>query len=752
MKPQSSLERLNFMEKHKKRWIKPLHWAKCVGFVVSVCLLRPHSLLAQEDLPSRAIYIVYDDSGSMYVDNDGNMVDTWSKAKYSMEVFASMLGHDDSMAIYYMSDYSKDGQKDGPKIELDGSDSTQINVQKIHSQRTASGYTPFETVEAAYADLEKNEADEKWLVILTDGDFQKNDEALEDKTKVTQFMDDFFENKDSEVNVAFLAIGENVIPLTENQEENIFFEKAKDSSQILEKVTEISNRIFNMNRLNLNASEGQFEIDIPMSQFTVFVQGPNAKIEGLTNAQGQEVGTLEEVVGVKATETSDNDFHQDNPPDTALSGELATFTGSFPPGTYQVKAQNAQKIEIYYKPNLDVIAYLTTPSGEKITNLADLPTGDYSIHFELVSGLDQSALPQRNLINQSEGGIQYQARIKNNGKTLDSLFKDGDSIHVEQGNLDIDVTATYLKYNTSTTHLNYNIWAEKMVSFETIDQGPWTLNKTLEPTNPFKVKLLVEGQTPTYEEWEQIGLPSIQVLKSSCDTPTVIKEDTPGLYSIVPNEQQTNFEWETYNQADFILKFDQEIDQIPWQGSQEVSVKIDDKRNWFIRHGKWFQENWWVVGLGLILLIGLIGYLPPFKKWLPKMPNTPKITCQPKDGSDETVSPGQIKKDFLSTWIPWRAQKAKIQFIPRGRIGVYAPDLEVKATKNGKMELTNLEAFKNTTVQRDSEFLTEVIEEYQSTSTQSKKQKPFLIKRTSVIETEGEDEKFICSLKDKFKS
>lgn len=127
---------------------------------------------AEEDLPSRDIYVVYDDSGSMYKNYaTGENVDTWSKAKYSMEVFASMLGEQDVMKIYYMSDYSKDGKADGPKITIEGGDDPNQNILKIQEQKTASKDTPFEAVEEAYDDLEDSSGEEKWLIVLTDGQF-----------------------------------------------------------------------------------------------------------------------------------------------------------------------------------------------------------------------------------------------------------------------------------------------------------------------------------------------------------------------------------------------------------------------------------------------------------------------------------------------------------------------------------------------------------------------------------------------------
>ena len=47
----------------------------------------------------RQINLVYDNSGSMYGDGANGELDTWCQAKYSMEVFASMLGENDVLNI-----------------------------------------------------------------------------------------------------------------------------------------------------------------------------------------------------------------------------------------------------------------------------------------------------------------------------------------------------------------------------------------------------------------------------------------------------------------------------------------------------------------------------------------------------------------------------------------------------------------------------------------------------------------------------
>lgn len=161
---------------------------------VLMVLLTGFSSLAEETLPSRVIHVVYDDSGSM-IETGGQKVDTWCQAKYAMEVFAALLGEKDTLNIYAMSDY-EGTQLPGPRLMLQGSDGQSANVAKVHGMLTKAGNTPFQAVQKAYADLTAAETDEKWLVVLTDGEFQGMDD-----------IDGFFHQKASDVRVMFLGMG-----------------------------------------------------------------------------------------------------------------------------------------------------------------------------------------------------------------------------------------------------------------------------------------------------------------------------------------------------------------------------------------------------------------------------------------------------------------------------------------------------------------------------------------------------------------
>ena len=241
--------------------------------------LTPVASASSSTAPSRVINVVYDDSGSM-ITTGGQLVDTWCQAKYAMEVFAAMLGTNDTMNIYVMSDFDYGRTNSNPKLVLSGSDGQSTNVSKIHNMVTAAGNTPFNSVRKAYSDLSKATADEKWLVVLTDGEFQGVDN-----------IDAFLAQKAEDINIMFLGMGPNASEITESPHNGIFFEKAATSDQILSKITGICTRIFNSDRLDVNVSAKTVTFDVPMGELVVFAQGENVSINSIVSSSGKDLAS-----------------------------------------------------------------------------------------------------------------------------------------------------------------------------------------------------------------------------------------------------------------------------------------------------------------------------------------------------------------------------------------------------------------------------------------------------------------------------
>lgn len=84
----------------------------------------------QQGTTKRAIYVVFDNSGSMY--GDGNKA--WSQATYAMEVFAAMMNYEsgDVMKVFPMHDITTDGNTGSAtksSMEIRGKD----DIAQIHN-------------------------------------------------------------------------------------------------------------------------------------------------------------------------------------------------------------------------------------------------------------------------------------------------------------------------------------------------------------------------------------------------------------------------------------------------------------------------------------------------------------------------------------------------------------------------------------------------------------------------------------------
>lgn len=229
---------------------------KKLGFNAIYCIFLAvagfmplYSQTSTTNLRSKAIHVVYDDSGSMIRSNTGYN-DKWDKAKYAMEVFAAMLHERDTMRVYYMSDFDEttNGNRNAnPKIEISGAEAVGERVAKIHNTVTRASNTPFDPVVKAYNNLKDENVDEKWLIILTDGDFNilegRDNNNIDVDGRLTKYA------SESDVNIILLAIGDDadlqrlISRLNSNHSIGYYVDHARNSNDILGKITGICNRI-----------------------------------------------------------------------------------------------------------------------------------------------------------------------------------------------------------------------------------------------------------------------------------------------------------------------------------------------------------------------------------------------------------------------------------------------------------------------------------------------------------------------------
>ncbi len=651
--------------------------------IVSLCLLFLFGVFfaancfAAENGPSRVINVVYDDSGSMYENNDDVVVDTWCQAKYSMEVFAAMLGPNDTMHVYYMSDYQGGGNK-GPRLTLNGGDGATANVNKIHAETTRAGATPFHSVRKAYSDLAAETADERWLVILTDG-------AFEDGRTSREEVDAYLAQKDPDISVMFLAMGPDAAGITQKQEDNIFYVEARTNSQILGQITGICTRVFNSNRLEVNPSTKTISFDVPMGELTVFAQGANVKINGVKTEDGRLIKSAK--APVKVSYSDCDAVNYSNEPTTDLLGSVVTFVDDFESGTYTLDVTGAESIEVYYKPNVEVAMYLSDSEGKEVTDIENLEVGDYTISFGFVkAGTDQP-------VNQSSllGNITYEANVTNNGVLHEQTYASGDTIHLEEGPLTVEIIARYLDYNSVSTTRSYDIFRNKNVTFRLRKDPLFDLKSggRLDENQYLELELQADDHIITEEEWKAMSLPDVTLTdkKSSsriqgfrCE-----KTDEIGIYRIYPVLPEDGARSVEYGDFSYEIEFRQQFGEESWYGKEEKTMRFRDSRSWFEKNKEFLIR---MIKIGILVLF-LAGYLPFIKNYLPKtLKRRPNIRCTPQAlGQRRRNEEGLFRIDFISTVLPYVSQKGSLQFVPDGVYDV--TPLSLKAMRSHRMKVLN---------------------------------------------------------------
>jgi hypothetical protein len=382
------------------------------------------------------------------IEDGGVYNDRWGQAKYAMEVFALMLEEKDAMRVYYMSDFIPQigGSINAPpKITISGAEPAGVRVEKIRKTVTYAHGTPFDPVIKAYADLRNSDAEEKWLVILTDGEFNR----LYGQSVSSVNVNDFFSQyvNESNVRIILLAMGEDAEVIRAEPNRGIFFEHAKNNNEILGKITAICNRIFNRNKLNFtNVTRREFSVDIPMLEFFVFAQGAEVKVNGI---KGDGTHSPNEVVNVRYSEEAATNYRGNSNViiSRSLTGVVATFR-NLPKGKYSLDITGAQTVEVYYKPDvkIDIRLYQWGREIHMKDYPEGIPEGRYRIRYGLVD-------PEGKFITSSLlGNVEYEAAVQNGGLTIP--IKSSDIINFIDGELIINVTARFLDINTAVDSLS----------------------------------------------------------------------------------------------------------------------------------------------------------------------------------------------------------------------------------------------------------------------------------------------------------
>lgn len=390
--------------------------------IVSVMAVwTPETMAATKQVKTRDIAIVFDNSGSMYGNiYTGSRVDSWCRATYAMEVFASMMNEGDRLMIYPMwkitlgVDGSEEYSMDRPLIISGPGEADRI--RQIYTPSAST--TPFTTAHKAFAGLQNDSiADEKYLIVLTDGTFDEGEAAVQTG------MEDF----STVVNTMFLGIGNVFVPEVTDPSRQ-YFDRAIDSAQVLNKLTVMCNRVFGRDTLEVSGDKVDF--DVSMSKLILFVQG-----EGITDV-ALSGGTKVSEHPMKYSELGAGGRGEPLV-DRTLQGMIVTYE-DIPAGGYTIGHKgSATSVSVYYEPDVDLQIRLIDEGGNAVDPNGELSAGTYTLEYGLVDAngdpttskllgdvkydLTYTVDGQPTEIHETKGG---RAQIElAPGSTLDGTFK-----------------------------------------------------------------------------------------------------------------------------------------------------------------------------------------------------------------------------------------------------------------------------------------------------------------------------------------
>lgn len=429
----------------------------------------------------------------MYLNNETR----WCQAKYAMEVFCAMMDEEDVMNIYSMNR--------SEVLSLKGNDPDR--VEKVHSMTSQYSGTPFSTVTKAGKALSNENSDcERWLVILTDGSF---DSTTQETVQLT--LDGY---NALGIKTVYLAIGDSAVELNGDVSRGAYAEKAATTNEILSKVTNIANQIFEHQVLgsgfvSTSNEETTLSIDIPTDQIVIFAQGENASI-GTLKLNGQTI-TPTSSYNVKHSGDVMPLNDEEIRVDTSLYGVVVTYDAGdtpFESGEFSVKVSNATTVEYYYRPGVTVNCELVL-NGKGIQTDEKLYAGNYEVTLNFIDPFTGKEVNSELL-----SSAEFSLTVTNNDSEQIVSSKTG-SIVLNEGSVNINAVARLPGNVFLTSQRSYMVLPEPVdikleltpdsVSYSPDQLGIEGEKITLRATNS------KTGQALSKEEWEKTTITAEEV-------------------------------------------------------------------------------------------------------------------------------------------------------------------------------------------------------------------------------------------------
>ena len=536
--------------------------------------------VSAENNVNREINIVYDDSSSMiYRYYDNIYVDYWAKAKFSLELMCSSMGENDVINIYPMSDYSDLNagilpvdmytSDKLPALTLYGSMSSSERVAAINNMITPALDTPFFAVGKAFTDLNNSTADEKWLVVLTDGEF---DELISGDQLSEQFYQ--FKEYNPDIKIMYLGMDSNAFVINEDIDNGIYTEYADNPEQILSTFTKISYRLFNRNELSVS-SANRIEFDVPMEKIVVFAQGDNVVINDIVNPDGTRYSPTSEVI-IPINDIAASNY-ENNPNvinNYSLTGVVAEYEYNINEGNYRIEVENADDVEVFYYPSVGLSVNLINSDGNNVYGDEEINSGIYKIEYKFINTVTKEELSNTELL----GEITYSSSLVRDGEEIMNGINNGDEIELVAGLDTLSISADYLTYNRVEDNFEFNVVDYSVLTYKIIDNPTYEveLNGYNNLDLPIQIEINVNGNTVDEEFWDKMPIPTVTQTNSNTAglIYTVEKSSQMGIYNVYVNENSSVISYESNN--DFLIQNSFEENQIYYSGQSIYSANVID--------------------------------------------------------------------------------------------------------------------------------------------------------------------------------
>ena len=614
---------------------------------------------------------------------EGNRsLDRWSFAKYSLEVFAALMGDEDTLNVYRMSDFSADTPSSAPAVVLKGSEDDQARVDKIRNMQLAGGGTPYQPVEKAYADAVQSTSPDKWLVILTDGKF----DGLTSQQLRSDLRSYIQENQteDGGLRVAFLSIGDQAQRIEADPDFGLYAERAADPEALLRQMNGFANLIFE--RSSAQGAGQSWSTDVDMEQVVLFAQGKDVRAGDVQTVDGPRQPSS--VVDVRWSDNPPVEYNATTAvavPNKELEGKLITYE-NLPKGDLTFDVPGVKELAVFYKPRIDFGVILTDASGQRVTG-ATKP-GEYTVDYGFMN--EDCEIITSPLL----GNVEYAATLLRDGEVVESAFTPGSTINLDEGNFVLDVSARYLDGSQASAEVDLSVQRPEIPTTFTAEPGSYLVSELGEfPPVADGVQLTYflkeEGSAerpPTPEEWASLPAENFQATSDSNLEFDVIKLDEPGRLAVVPRAPEGDVYAADTGTFDVTVSGTQTLNGKDSSASITVPVEVVDDLSFWDRLMHWLKTDGWKWLLALLALIILLGYL--FKRrFSKKIRKSPEVVGTPNQLGNQEFGRGKFSVNSGRRFLPFFADTATLAYVPRGT-GGFTP-MKLKARPGKMMMVTN---------------------------------------------------------------